>query len=92
VEDGGEGVSPAFRCGSLLRAYCMKYRPGPRLLRRDGVTLHGICPAMPLYTASGRRSMKQANRWPRECRARAEQFDWSKIASEVLSEYTAHAA
>lgn len=37
----------------------MKYWEGPDSLRTDGVTLHGICPAQPLY-ADGRRSIGEA--------------------------------
>ncbi|HNX18490.1 MAG TPA: glycosyltransferase family 4 protein [Methanoregula sp.] len=37
----------------------MKYWEGPDLIRKDGVTLHGICPAQPLY-ADGRRTIGEA--------------------------------
>jgi L-malate glycosyltransferase len=37
----------------------MKYWEGPDSLRVDGVTLHGICPAQPLY-ADGRRTIREA--------------------------------
>lgn len=33
----------------------MKWWPGPRRRERDGVHLHGICPAMSLYQGQGRR-------------------------------------
>jgi glycosyltransferase involved in cell wall biosynthesis len=37
----------------------MKYWEGPDSLKTDGVTLHGICPAQPLY-ADGRRTIREA--------------------------------
>jgi glycosyltransferase involved in cell wall biosynthesis len=37
----------------------MKYWEGPDSLRVDGITLHGICPARPLY-AQGRRTIREA--------------------------------
>lgn len=37
----------------------MKYWEGPDSLIKDGVTLHGICPAQPLY-ADGRRTISEA--------------------------------
>jgi glycosyltransferase involved in cell wall biosynthesis len=38
----------------------MKYWDGPDTIARDGLILHGLCRARPLYTASGRRSITQA--------------------------------
>lgn len=37
----------------------MKYWEGPDALEVDGITLHGICPAQPLY-ADGRRTIREA--------------------------------
>ena len=37
----------------------MKYWEGPDTLETDGITLHGICPARPLY-AGGRRTIREA--------------------------------
>jgi len=37
----------------------MKYWEGPDTIKKDGVTLHGICPAQPLY-ADGRRTIGEA--------------------------------
>jgi L-malate glycosyltransferase len=37
----------------------MKYWEGPDAVRKNGVTLHGICPAKPLYT-DGRRTIGEA--------------------------------
>ena len=37
----------------------MKYWEGPDSMEKDGVTLHGICPAQPLY-ADGRRTIGEA--------------------------------
>ena len=37
----------------------MKYWEGPDTIKKDGVTLHGICPAQPLY-AGGRRTIGEA--------------------------------
>jgi glycosyltransferase involved in cell wall biosynthesis len=37
----------------------MKYWEGPDTLAMDGITLHGICPAQPLY-ADGRRTIREA--------------------------------
>lgn len=40
----------------------MKYWEGPDTILQDGMTLHGVCPAMDLYTG-GRRSISQALRY-----------------------------
>jgi glycosyltransferase involved in cell wall biosynthesis len=37
----------------------MKYWEGPDSIEKDGVTLHGICPPLPLY-ADGRRTIREA--------------------------------
>ena len=37
----------------------MKYWDGPDTLEMDGITMHGICPAQPLY-AGGRRTIREA--------------------------------
>jgi len=37
----------------------MKYWEGPDSVKQDGITLHGICPAQPLY-ADGRRRIREA--------------------------------
>ncbi len=46
--------------GIDVHLYCMKFWQGVRRIKRGGVTLHGICAEMPLYTKSGRRSITQA--------------------------------
>jgi L-malate glycosyltransferase len=46
--------------GHDVHWYGMKYWPGPDVVQRDGITLHGLCAARPLYTAGGRRSISQA--------------------------------
>jgi glycosyltransferase involved in cell wall biosynthesis len=43
-----------------VHLYGMKLWPGAKVLKRDGLILHGIGKARPLYTKSGRRSIKQA--------------------------------
>lgn len=40
--------------------YGMKYWDGPNTKDHDGITLHGLCKARPIYTKSGRRSITQA--------------------------------
>jgi glycosyltransferase involved in cell wall biosynthesis len=57
IADLAEHLSAA---GMDVHLYCMKFWTGPRRLERRGVTLHGICPAMPLYNRRGRRSIRQA--------------------------------
>jgi glycosyltransferase involved in cell wall biosynthesis len=37
----------------------MKFWDGPKIIRKNGVTMHGLCKARPLYTKSGRRSILQ---------------------------------
>jgi len=46
--------------GYEVHLYGMRYWDGPRRITQDGMTLHGICRAYPLYTKSGRRSLLQA--------------------------------
>jgi glycosyltransferase involved in cell wall biosynthesis len=46
--------------GHEVHLYGMTYWDGPDVLERDGVVLHGLCRARPLYTADGRRSITQA--------------------------------
>jgi glycosyltransferase involved in cell wall biosynthesis len=43
--------------GYEVHLYSMKFWDGPRLIKRDGMYLHGICKARELYTESGRRRM-----------------------------------
>ncbi|MGH9052722.1 MAG: glycosyltransferase family 4 protein, partial [Acidimicrobiia bacterium] len=38
----------------------MRFWHGPAVIQREGVHLHGVCRPMPLYTKSGRRSIRQA--------------------------------
>ena len=45
--------------GYDVHLYGMKYWDGPSVITRDGLTLHGICKARPLYTTTGRRSITQ---------------------------------
>ncbi len=65
VKGGGERRFYEF--GTRLAAsgyevhwYGMKYWDGPRTIEHDGMILHGLCKARPLYTKSGRRSISQA--------------------------------
>jgi glycosyltransferase involved in cell wall biosynthesis len=48
------------RAGHEVHWYCMCWWTGRRIMHKDGVTYHGICPKLPLYTRSGRRSIIQA--------------------------------
>ena len=45
--------------GHDVHWYGMHYWEGPSVVRREGVTYHGVCRALPLYTESGRRSIVQ---------------------------------
>lgn len=65
VKGGGERRFYEF--GTRLAAngyevhwYGMKYWDGPSTLERDGIIMHGLCKARPIYTKSGRRSISQA--------------------------------
>jgi L-malate glycosyltransferase len=65
VKGGGERRFYEF--GTRLAAsgyevhwYGMKLWDGPNTIEHDGIILHGLCKARPLYTASGRRSISQA--------------------------------
>jgi glycosyltransferase involved in cell wall biosynthesis len=51
------------RQGYEVHLYGMKLWEGPKVITRDGLILHGISKNMPLYTASGRRSITQAIRF-----------------------------
>ncbi len=53
------GIRLAER-GLDVHLYGMKYWDGPNVISRDGLTLHGLCNARPLYTKTGRRSISQA--------------------------------
>jgi len=43
-----------------VHLYGMKLWKGPNVVKKEGVYLHGICPARPVYTREGRRSIWQA--------------------------------
>jgi glycosyltransferase involved in cell wall biosynthesis len=46
--------------GYDVHLYGMQFWPGDSTIQRDGLTLHGLCKARPLYAKSGRRSIAQA--------------------------------
>jgi glycosyltransferase involved in cell wall biosynthesis len=46
--------------GHEVHWYGMKFWDGPDVVEHDGIVLHGLCKARPLYTKSGRRSISQA--------------------------------
>ncbi|MFH1834994.1 MAG: glycosyltransferase family 4 protein [Methanobacteriota archaeon] len=46
--------------GHAVEIYCMKYWDGPKIIKKEGVILHGVCPATSLYTESGRRRIFEA--------------------------------
>jgi glycosyltransferase involved in cell wall biosynthesis len=46
--------------GHEVHLYGMKFWKGSNVIKKDGIYLHGICPAMPLYTKDGKRSIWQA--------------------------------
>jgi len=46
--------------GYEVHWYGMKYWDGPNTIEHDGIILHGLCKARPMYTKSGRRSISQA--------------------------------
>ena len=46
--------------GYEVHWYGMKFWDGPSTLVHEGMTLHGLCKARPLYTYTGRRSIFQA--------------------------------
>jgi glycosyltransferase involved in cell wall biosynthesis len=63
----GGGERRFYEFGTRLAAsgyevhwYGMKLWDGPKTIEQDGIILHGICKARPLYTKSGRRSITQA--------------------------------
>ncbi len=49
--------------GHEVHLFTMQLWEGPADMVRDGLHYHGICRAMPLYTAGGRRSILQALRF-----------------------------
>jgi L-malate glycosyltransferase len=48
------------RAGHDVHWYGMRYWSGPAVIRNGGITFHGVCRAIPLYTRDGRRSIPQA--------------------------------
>ncbi len=46
--------------GYEVHLYGMKLWEGPNVVKKEGVYLHGICKAKPVYTRGGRRSIRQA--------------------------------
>ncbi len=48
------------KMGYDVHWYGMKFWDGPDTYEHDGITLHGLCKARPLYTKSGKRSISQA--------------------------------
>ena len=48
------------QAGHEVHWYGMRWWSGPRIMHKDGVTYHAICPKLPLYTRSGRRSIIEA--------------------------------
>jgi glycosyltransferase involved in cell wall biosynthesis len=63
----GGGERRFYEFGTRLAAsgyevhwYGMKLWDGPQTIERDGIIMHGLCKARPLYTKSGRRSISQA--------------------------------
>lgn len=48
------------QAGHEVHWYGMHWWSGPRTMHQDGVTYHAICPKLPLYTRSGRRSIIEA--------------------------------
>lgn len=47
------------RAGFDVHIYTMKWWKGPNVRRQENITLHAICPRLPLYTKNGRRSIWQ---------------------------------
>jgi len=65
VKGGGERRYYEFgtrlsKMGYDVHWYGMKYWEGSSTKKLDGITLHGLCKARPIYTKSGRRSISQA--------------------------------
>jgi glycosyltransferase involved in cell wall biosynthesis len=59
-----------------VHLYGMKSWDGPDVIKRDGLTLHGICKARPVYARNGRRSVIQAVLFGiSSCRLLREKFD-----------------
>ena len=46
--------------GHSVHLFGMKYWEGENVIIKDGVYLHGVCPALELYDIDGKRSIKQA--------------------------------
>lgn len=46
--------------GYEVHLYGMQFWPGSRVIESEGLILHGLCKARPLYTKGGRRSISQA--------------------------------
>lgn len=47
------------RRGHEVHCFGMKYWPGPKTIEREGIVLHGVCRARPLYRRDGERSRTQ---------------------------------
>ena len=48
------------RRGHDVHIYTMNWWNGPKVIKENGVSLHAISPLYPLYTKSGKRSIKEA--------------------------------
>ncbi|ODS42993.1 MAG: hypothetical protein MSIBF_07020 [Candidatus Altiarchaeales archaeon IMC4] len=46
--------------GHEIHLFGMKWWVGESVIENEGIHLHGVCMAMPLYTQNGKRSIKQA--------------------------------
>ena len=55
-----ELASRLARSGHEVHWYGMHYWDGPRVWHHQGITYHGVCRPMRLYTSGGRRSILQA--------------------------------
>src|SRR5579863_1333370 len=53
--------------GFDVHLYGMKLWKGPDVIKKEGMTLHGICTAQNLYTTTGRRSILQAMHFGMSC-------------------------
>jgi L-malate glycosyltransferase len=65
VKGGGERrfyeiAKQLAAAGHDVHLYGMQFWDGPAVIVRDGLTLHGLCKARPLYLPGGRRSITQA--------------------------------
>ena len=45
--------------GYEVHLYGMKFWQGPKVIKKDGLYLHGMCRARPLYKKNGKRSEKK---------------------------------